>query len=264
MTRASLTLLALLGLAVSTAGQAPAPLPTREAFHLFVLAGQSNMAGRGKVEAADLVPTPGVLMFDRTRTWVPAVDPMHFDKPVAGVGLGRSFATRVLAVTPGATIGLIPTAVGGTRIDLWQPGAYDDATKTHPWDDAMARADAARPSGTLKAILWHQGESDATPELAPAYEAKLHALIARFRATLHAPDLPFIVGQLGQYPDVAWDEARQRVDAAHRALPSKVAHTAFVPSDGLGHNGDRIHFDRAALQEFGRRYADAYATLVRR
>lgn len=262
MTRASLTALALLVLAMSTAGQSPAPQP-RESFHLFLLAGQSNMAGRGKVEAQDTVPTPGVLMFDRARTWVPAIDPMHFDKPVAGVGLGRSFAARVLAATPGVTIGLVPTAVGGTRIDLWQPGAYDEETKTHPWDDAIARASVALRAGTLKAILWHQGESDARPDLAPGYEAKLHALIARFRDTLRAPDVPFIVGQLGQYPDVAWDEARRTVDAAHRALPGKVSRTAFVPSDGLVHDGDRIHFDRASLQEFGRRYAAAYATLMR-
>lgn len=263
MHRAWFTLLAVFGLAMSPTSQVTTPArPARESFHLFLLAGQSNMAGRGKVEAADAVPTPGILMFDRGRTWVPAADPMHFDKPVAGVGLGRSFAGRVLASTPGVTIGLIPTAVGGTRIDLWQPGAHDEATKSHPWDDALARATAALPSGTLKAILWHQGESDATAELAPGYEAKLHALIARFRTTLDAPDLPFIVGQLGQYPDVPWDDARRTVDAAHRALPTKVAHTAFVPSDGLVHNGDRVHFDSASLRELGRRYADAYPRLV--
>jgi hypothetical protein len=93
------------------------------------------------------------------------------------------------------------------------------------------------------------------------YEAKLHALIARFRASLNAPTLPFIVGQLGQYPDVPWDDARRTVDAAHRALPAKVAHTAFVASDGLVHNGDRVHFDSASLREFGRRYANAYERL---
>ncbi|WP_396624589.1 sialate O-acetylesterase [Luteitalea sp.] len=262
MHRALFTLLAVIGLAMSPSPQAPAPaLPARESFHLFLLAGQSNMAGRGKVEPVDTTPIPRVLMLDRARAWVPAVDPMHFDKPVAGTGLGRSFAARVLESSPGTTIGLIPTAVGGTRIDLWQPGAYDEATKSHPWDDALARAAAALPSGTLKAILWHQGESDATPELAPVYEAKLHALIARFRASLNAPTLPFIVGQLGQYPDVPWDDARRTVDAAHRALPAKVAHTAFVASDGLVHNGDRVHFDSASLREFGRRYANAYERL---
>ena len=154
MHRAWFTLLALVGLAMAPTRQALTPaLPARESFQLFLLAGQSNMAGRGKVEAADLTPTPGVLMFDRAQTWVPAVDPMHFDKPIAGVGLGRTFAASVLAATPGVTVGLIPTAVGGTRIDLWQPGMYDEATRTQPWDDAIARASVALRAGTLKAIL---------------------------------------------------------------------------------------------------------------
>jgi hypothetical protein len=239
-------------------------VPTDPArFRLFLLIGQSNMAGRGKLETIDAVPIPRVLMLDRNRAWVPAIDPMHYDKPVAGVGLGRSFAAGIVDAAPAVTVGLIPAAVGGSPIDAWQPGAFYGPTNSHPWDDAIARARAAMQAGTLQAILWHQGESDATPELAPAYEAKLHALIARLRATLNSPDVPFIVGQLGRYPDVPWDDARQMVDAAHRALPSKVAHTAFVSSERLVHGGDRIHFDSAALRELGRRYADALARLAR-
>lgn len=258
MHRASLTLLALLGLAMSTHGQAPAP-PAREAFHLFLLVGQSNMAGRGKVEAQDTTAMPRVLMLDKARAWVPAIDPMHFDKPVAGVGLGRAFAASIAVANPDVTIGLIPAAAGGSPIDTWQPGGYHDQTKSHPWDDAIARAKVAMEQGTLKAILWHQGESDATPALAPRYEAKLHDLIARFRTTLDAPDVPFIVGQLGRFEGVPWDDARRTVDAAHRALPGKVRRTAFVSSDGLVHTGDRVHFDAASLRELGRRYADALA-----
>jgi hypothetical protein len=264
MTRASLTLLTLLGLAMSPQGQAPTPVPpTKGAFHLFLLVGQSNMAGRGKVDPQDRVPTPGILMLDKARAWVPAVDPMHFDKPIAGVGLGRAFAARIAETHRGIPIGLIPAAAGGSPIDTWQPGGYHDQTMSHPWDDAIARARVALQAGTLKAILWHQGESDATPALAPGYEAKLHALIARFRATLDAPDVPFIVGQLGQFEGVPWDDARRTVDAAHRALPGKVRRTAFVSSDGLVHGGDNVHFDTASLRELGRRYADAYGTFGR-
>ena len=228
---------------------------------LFLLVGQSNMAGRGKVEPQDAVPIARVLMLDKQRTWVPAIDPMHFDKPIAGVGLGRAFAARIAAAGPHVTIGLIPAAVGGSPIDAWQPGVYYEPTRSHPWDDAIARARAAQPSGTLQAVLWHQGESDATAELAPAYEAKLHDLIARIRVALDAPDVPFIVGQLGQFPDVPWDGPRRTVDTAHRTLPGKVRRTAFVSSEGLVHGDDKVHFDSASLREFGRRYAEAYLSL---
>jgi len=242
----------------------PPATPVDTPRHLFLLVGQSNMAGRGKVEPQDTVPIPRVLMLDKQRTWVPAVDPMHFDKPIAGVGLGRSFATRIADAYPDVAIGLIPAAVGGSPIDAWQPGVYYEPTKSHPWDDALARSRVAATSGTLKAILWHQGESDATPDLAPGYEAKLHDLIARLRTALDAPEVPFIVGQLGQYPDVPWDASRRMIDAAHRALPGKVRRTAFVSSDGLVHGGDKVHFDSASLRELGRRYADAYLLLSAR
>ena len=61
------------------------------AFHLFLLAGQSNMAGRGDVEEQDRVPHPRVFMLTKNNEWKPAVDPLHFDKSVAGVGLGKTF-----------------------------------------------------------------------------------------------------------------------------------------------------------------------------
>jgi hypothetical protein len=234
-------------------------LPPREAFHLFLLVGQSNMAGRGAVEAQDRVPHPRVLMLDKAGVWVPATDPMHFDKPVAGVGLGRTFGAAIADAHPGITVGLIPAAVGGSPIESWQPGVFYPPTSSHPWDDAIARARNALQAGTLKGILWHQGEADATPELAPLYEARLHDLVARFRVALDAPDVPFIVGQLGVFADAPWSDDRRVVDGAHRRLPGKVPHTAFVSAEGLVHGGDRTHFDAASLRAFGRRYADAYA-----
>ncbi|MEO6740875.1 MAG: sialate O-acetylesterase, partial [Chthoniobacteraceae bacterium] len=156
-------------------------LPAKEKFHLFLLVGQSNMAGRGTVEEQDKTPHPRVLMLNKAGAWVPAIDPLHFDKAAAGVGLGKTFATLYAEANPGITVGLIPCAVGGSPIDSWKPGAFYAGTKSHPRDDAMQRAHLALKSGTLKGILWHQGESDSNTKLAPSYEAKLHDLVARMR-----------------------------------------------------------------------------------
>ena len=239
-------------------------LPPKENFHLFLLIGQSNMAGRGAVTPADKIPHARVLMLNQAGEWVPAVDPLHFDKPAAvGVGLGRSFAAVVAETTPGVTIGLIPCAVGGSPIDAWKPGVFYQPTQSHPWDDAMRRAKVALSSGTLRGILWHQGESDSTRELAPAYEAKFHDLITRVRAELHAPAVPFIAGQLGRFADSPWNEFKTQVDQAHRDLPHKVPHTAFVSAEGLKDKGDKTHFDSDSYREFGRRYAEAYLKLLR-
>lgn len=264
MSRTVCSLALVVATVVLGAGAQQRALPPRESFHLFLLAGQSNMAGRGASETQDPPVTPRVLMLDRQRQWVPAADPMHFDKPIAGVGLGRAFAATLAERDADVTIGLVPTAVGGSPISSWQPGALDEPTQTHPWDDAIARARVAMRDGTLRGILWHQGESDATTELAPFYRARLHDLIARFRTALDAPRVPFIVGQLGQFPDAPWDEARRAIDHVHRTLPAQVPHTAYVSAEGLSHKGDRLHFDAASLRLFGRRYAEAFLTLTAR
>ena len=238
-------------------------LPAKEKFHLFLLVGQSNMAGRGTVEEQDRTPHPRVLMLNKAGAWVPAIDPLHFDKAAAGVGLGKTFGALYADAHPGITVGLIPCAVGGSPIDAWKPGAFYAGTKSHPWDDAMQRAQLALKSGTLKGILWHQGESDSSDKLAPGYEAKLHDLIARMRKELAAPEVPFIVGQMGKFAEAPWNDARVQVDRAHQELPKKVKHTAYVSAEGLKHRGDKLHFDSASCREFGKRYFDAFQPLVK-
>lgn len=256
-------LVAVFVLLVSSAVVAqPTALPPKEQFHLFLLVGQSNMAGRGIVTPADKVAPARVLMLSKDGTWVPAKDPMHFDKPAAGVGLGRTFGIEVAAATPGVTIGLIPCAVGGSPVAAWVPGYFYDPTKSHPWDDAIRRAKLALQAGTLKGILWHQGESDANAKSAPLYAAKLHDLIARFRAELQAPTVPFIVGQMGKFAEAPWHEFQEQVDRVHRELPVKVQGTAYVSAEGLNHKGDKLHFDADSYRVFGRRYAEAYLKLA--
>ena len=248
--------------AVSLAQEGVKELPAKDKFHLFLLVGQSNMAGRGKVEAEDKVPHPRVLMLNKAGEWVPAVDPLHFDKSSAGTGLGKTFGMQIAEANPGITVGLIPCAVGGSPIDSWKPGEFYKATNSHPWDDAMKRAKLAIEKGMLKGILWHQGESDSNEKQAPEYGLKLQNLVKAFRAELGA-DLPFLVGQLGQYEDIPWAEPRKIVDQAHQNLAKELPRVAFVSSTGFKHKGDKVHFDSAGMREFGKRYAEAYLKMTK-
>lgn len=234
-------------------------LPEKSDFHLYLLVGQSNMAGRGKVTPADQEENAQLLMFNQDGKWVPAVDPLHFDKPrIVGVGLGRTFGLEVLKANPSVTVGLIPCAVGGSPIKSWEPGAYDNPTKTHPYDDAMKRAKAALEAGQLKGILWHQGESDSGPGKAEVYQEKLTQLIERFRKELNAEDVPFVIGQLGKFEERPWSKAKEQVDAAHQAIAEEDENVLFVESDGLTHKGDNVHFNADSYREFGKRYAKAF------
>ena len=54
---------------------------TTDPLHIFVLAGQSNMSGRGEVEEIDRTPHPRVYALNAQDEWVLAVEPLHFDKP---------------------------------------------------------------------------------------------------------------------------------------------------------------------------------------
>lgn len=238
-------------------------LPGKANFHLFLLVGQSNMAGRGVVEEQDKMPHARVLMLNKEGKWVPAIDPMHFDKPAAGVGLGKSFGQIIADENPGVTIGLIPCAVGGSPIDTWRPSVFYAATKSYPWDDMVKRVSAALPAGTLKGILWHQGEADSKPELAQAYELKLHDLIARLRQEVKSPNVPFIAGQMGKFEAAPWKPEVFIVDQVHQSLPSKVPYTAFVSAEGLKDKGDKIHFDSPSFRELGKRFAEVYMKMSR-
>lgn len=259
----TLRLLASVFVLASVSLSAATP-PAKKDFHLFLLAGQSNMAGRGPrkdLTPAESAPDPRILALNTHNAWQPAVDPLHWDKREAGVGIGKFFGKLVAAKSPGITIGLIPTACGGSPIATWAPDQFFKGTKSHPYDDAIARARRAMQDGTLKGILWHQGESDASPQNAPLYAKRLEELIARFRADLNAPDLPFIIGQLGQFPGKPWNAHQIQIDRAHREVAAKVKNVRYVSSEKLGSIGDNLHFNTAAHRLFAQRYADAYLGL---
>ncbi len=226
--------------------------------HIYLLVGQSNMAGRGKVEPVDTVTYPQIWMLTKEERWVPARDPLAFDKPsVVGVGPGFSFAKEVSRNDLTATILLVPSAVGGTRIDFWKPGAYDSVTKTHPYDDAIRRAKTAMQSGELKGIIWHQGESDANAALSGGYEVKLRDLIQRFRTDLNAFDVPFILGEISNFKAVE-NKDKDVINAAIRKVAAGTRYSGFVETSGLSHRGDSIHYDSRSARELGLRYARTF------
>lgn len=262
MTRAAMRLGCAIGVGASTLGAQGTPAKAPSSLRLFLLIGQSNMAGRGTVEELDKALVAHVWMLNQQGQWVAAVEPMHFDKPkVAGVGPGRAFGVAVAAAMPNAEIGLIPAAVGGSSIRSWAPGATDSATKTHPYDDAIARAKVAMNSGTLAGVLWLQGESDGNAKSAGDYEVRLRALIDQLRRDLKAPSVPFLIGQMGQFVEKPWNPYRMRVDSAHRAVAMTTPQAAFVLTEGLRHRGDTIHYDTESMRDIGRRYAKVYLTM---
>lgn len=240
-----------------------------ECFDAFLLMGQSNMAGFGCVRAddpwrsGDFEPVPGVLVLDgqckatdgRPRSpvrWRPAAHPLHLNQRSAGFGLGLPFAGTLRAEGPARTVGLIPCAWGGAPISLLEPG-------TPLFGNAVTRARVAAEKARLRAVLWHQGESDAeSPDLAERHADRLVALMRELRRELDIPDLCFLIGDLAGFGSRRGPRApHDLVRAGLRAVAAEDPHAAFVESEGLA-KIDSVHFGRAALIEFGQRYAKAF------
>lgn len=223
---------------------------------LILLIGQSNMAGRGKVDASSVPHDARIWMMNAQNEWVEARDPLHFDKPgVVGVGPGLAFAQKWLELNPKTNLGLIPAAVGGSGIDDWQVGAKHAQTGIYPYDAMLQRVKEAQKQGKIKAILWHQGESDSSPAKNKVYEAKLTEFFARLRKDIDATKTPIIMGTLGDFfvnknPNaVAINDIITNYPRSHRRIYA-------VTSAGLMHKGDTTHFDTQSARDLGKRYAD--------
>lgn len=230
-------------------------------FHLYLLIGQSNMAGRGQVEPQDREIHPRVFMLDKAGKWSPAVDPLHFDKPIAGVGPGLTFGRIMADCGPSIRVGLMPCAAGGSPISVWKHGGFWEQTNSKPYDDAIVRTRTAMKDGVLKGILWHQGESDSNEKDAGLYQDRLVELINTLRRELNAPDVPFVAATLGDFVVECNPHARV-VSEAIRRLPQRVENAAYVDSSGLEHKGDNMHFSAESARELGRRYAEAMIRLL--
>ena len=54
------------------------PIPEKENVWVFIMAGQSNMAGRGTVEPQDTIPNKRILSINRDGHIIIAKEPLHF------------------------------------------------------------------------------------------------------------------------------------------------------------------------------------------
>lgn len=249
------------------AGCSPATTPITEPpneppLHLYLLAGQSNMAGRGEVGEIDETPYPRVFALKKDMSWGPATEPLHWDKPeIVGVCPGFAFGRAMADAKKTVRIGLIPAAAGGSSIRAWQHREMHPGTQSPPWDDALSRTFrvVALEGGELKGILWHQGESDRALSTSE-YEDALVDLVERFRREFRKPNLPFVAAQLTQF-DPAKSKGTDAINAAIANLPLRLPNTAYVSGEGFEPKEDGVHLTAESERELGKRFAEAMLDL---
>ena len=225
--------------------------------HSFLLIGQSNMAGRGLLR--DTTPITNKQLFAmRNGIFRPMYVPVNPDRSFSGVCLAESFADLYQKDTAIDT-GLIPCADGGTSLDQWKEGSL-------LFDNACYSAELASRTSEIKGILWHQGESDCSPERYPVYAEKLSAMIDALRARLGMGDLPFIMGGLGdflaKFPSDENLKNYPHINEALQAVAKSKPNCGFVSAEGLDSNPDFLHFNAPALREFGARYYEEYKRIA--
>ncbi|WP_334159842.1 sialate O-acetylesterase, partial [Muricomes intestini] len=170
-------------------------------------------------------------------------------------GLAASFAEAWCKDNEEEKIGLIPCAEGGSSIDEW---SVDGTLFRH----AINEAKFAMEDSELAGILWHQGESDSQDGKYKEYYEKIQRIFNELRRKLSVPDIPFIIGGLGDYLGKA---AFGAGCVEHQLINQEIQKYArgkdnyyYVTAKGLTSNPDGIHINAMSQRIFGIRYYEAY------
>ena len=232
---------------------------------VFLMMGQSNMAGRG--DPRDIAPLPSTHAFVlRNGKWQPMTEPINIDRPIkftgsmgtnSGVGPAASFAAAY-ASEFNEDIGLVPCAEGGSSLDDWKVDGQ-------LFLNAYYQAKLASNVGELTGIIWHQGEAECSiPERALTYKERFLTIIHELEKRL-CVEFKIVVGELGRFyaerPSGA-PKYYSEVNKALNELALENRNIAIASSEGLKDRGDFLHFNAESQREFGRRYFEAYKTLL--
>lgn len=234
----------------------PQKMPKKKDVWVFMMAGQSNMAGRGFIEAQDTLTSERILTINKSNEIILAKEPLNFYEPkMNGLDCGVSFAKELLKQVPeNVSILLVPTAVGGSSISQWLGDSIH--RKVQLLSNFKEKMKLAKKYGTVKGILWHQGESDANKNCIPYYEKRLTNLMSKFRSFAGNKSLPVFIGELGSY-----SKSKANWLLINEQIKSYVSHdrnAELIQTFDLINRGDSLHFDSQSQRTLGKRFAKEY------
>jgi hypothetical protein len=227
---------------------------------LWVIAGQSNSAGYGRGPVVD-PPTLGVHLFRNSEQWALATHPLNDSTDTRhvvnreGANSGHSpylHFGRMVQQEMGFPIGLVQTALGGSPLRAWNPSEPGES----PLYDNMLHC-IGLVGGSVRGILWYQGESDTGTAESATYEKRFVQTVQAWREALGQRDLAVLTVQLSRVHAIA-DDAMHRgwsqVREAQRQVPKKLADVVVVPTLDLPLT-DHIHISSAGNMTLGERLA---------
>ena len=245
---------------------------------IFVVAGQSNSGNYGEKKQSTQTGLVSAYDFEK-KNWQLAIDP----QPGAG-GRGGSimpllgdFLVREFEMP----IGIIAYGQGGTSVREWLPqgswfpnpptvenkvrkindGEWESLGKIYP--GFIERMKAFGKNG-FRAVLWHQGESDANQKdptrtlSGPLYEKYLTQLILKTRTDLEWT-VPWFVAQATYH--VPGDESDPNIRAAQASLWKNGVALEGPDTDQLKgklreRDGQGVHFSGPGLHAHAKKWAE--------
>lgn len=262
---------------------------------VWLLAGQSNMEGNGRItesdrEAAERTPN-SVRAYYMDGRWnrahpllhqiwfsnLPALSnewqkrqqywlsrPKHpadlYPAPqVRGVGPGYSFACKMFELT-GIPQAVIPCAVGGSTMSEWTPP--DDGTDNFFTDSVIT---IKKAGGVINGLFWYHGESDCNDNDLPLYKERFEKMTSEYKKFTDGR-LLVVQAQIFNNPGKTFTtQEAENCWTAFRQLQldmeSGDPNTVIVPTNDLERD-DLIHLSSAAQNKLGKRAADAMYALV--
>ena len=219
---------------------------------VFIVAGQSNSANSGD---APLTPTDS-----RVSTWGPSGWRFGYDpQPAATDNRGSPWpvAGDLLASRYDVPIGFLSVGYGGTQVDRWVPSQNDLFPRI---TDAL---DAVEPNGA-RAILWHQGESNAGGTAAEDYARMLGEVVLGSREYA-GYEIPWIVARVSFIPNgdsvkMGWIIEGQNSVIDDDPLTFPGPYTDDL--NGTQWRYDTIHFNEAGLREHASRWDTRISTAM--
>jgi len=240
---------------------------------LFVLAGQSNMSGKGEIPSEQSA-NPRIIVFGNDYHWRIASEPI--DSPNgqldevsldsnAGFGPGLAFATSLIKRKPDMVIGIIPCAKSASSIEEWQRSLSDNSL----YGSCLKRIRAATTMGELAGLLFFQGEADAVdpnqsegqPVSAHDYGNKFSSFVTDLRGDVSLRSLPVVFAQIGMNTAPEYFINWNAVKAQQAQV--KLSCSSMITTDDLALR-DAVHFTNESYQLIGERFADAFWNLMTR
>ena len=223
----------------------PAHVSAKE--HIYILAGQSNMMGKGKTYQlpANYRQTPHNIKFYYQGRPRELAKYSYFGPEV-------SFAHAIAKAYPHDTHIIIKTVATGSSIQQWVPGSrlYQGMLR-------QVKFAHITDQQSIDAVVWMQGEADAkTKHQASQYEGTLSRFINGLRQQLNSPHSLFLMGEIN--PQDPAFSMTAIVQQAQQHVQQSSPNTLLVSTDGLGKLYDHVHYNTKGQIELGKRFANAY------